>query len=394
MSKYFFSPLNQQTDLNNWNTYSGHGIGNLDYPQPFDTPVYAICDGVVTYVLNPSERFQDAQGNTYCCIQSSEASSGLGIPFKIRYLHGEYSVSVGDVVKKGQQIGTIQSYGNSTGPHLHIDFSANLSGAARDPAVYGSLDKASRIWTGISPSTIQNRRFKISENVDLNTITRLQNASGLSDNEIGYCWLVMAQTPEKRVPSDDGTGYNSVMDMSYKLTSDSDWDALYGMVAYEESVLFSEFDTNEEAKAILEWVVRVFRNRLFSGQSVDSICRWNSGLPGRTDAESRANQVPSNIKEFAKNIISGQDYFYVEKYAQRYKYGSWPDTTHWFNRLYSADTFYGGSSARWPNSTLAAIPFSYGPYFFFEGEFTIEVLNKFWPNGLSGESAYPNPYLS
>ena len=72
-----------QTPLSSWNTYSGHGIGNLDNPQAFDTPVYSICDGTVSYVLNPESRSSDAQGNTYCCIICPAEANNLGIEFKV-----------------------------------------------------------------------------------------------------------------------------------------------------------------------------------------------------------------------------------------------------------------------------------------------------------------------
>jgi hypothetical protein len=77
------------------------------------------------------------------------------------------------------------------------------------------------------------------------------------------------------------------MDASRILTSLSDpnsedWLPIYGMWKYEEGGIFTGESDYEKAAGISEWVVRVFRNRLIAGTSIDSICLWNSGLPGRT----------------------------------------------------------------------------------------------------------------
>lgn len=52
-----------------------------------------------------------------------------------RYAHGKsLAVKVGDIVRKGEVLGTIGSSGRSTGPHLH--FEVRLNGKAINPARY------------------------------------------------------------------------------------------------------------------------------------------------------------------------------------------------------------------------------------------------------------------
>ena len=388
MGKYYYHPLGENAP--NVNIFTGHSerdAGKLDFNYNDSsiegTPFYAMADGEIVFCGSWND------GNVAIVQKCND--SRLGITFYIRYLHGINNQELlGTVVKKGTELGKISNNGGKYQSHLHIDFSLESNGYS---PVLGKLNRSdinNMSWE-YTYSDGTKKTFNLSSKVDNNIITNWEAQEGHSGDIIGYLWLVFAQAPQYLTPSSSSV-YKGAIDVSEKFSSDSDWDALYGMLAYEESVLFDEFETNEEARAILEWIVRVFRNRLFSGSSINSICLWNSGEPGCAIAEQKASQVPENIRQFAKNIISGKDYFLVEKYAKKYKYGDWPNEDKWYDRLYSADTFYGGSSARWPESTLAALPFSYGPYFFFEGEFTNEVLSKFWPNGTGNDSAYPNPY--
>lgn len=164
MSNYFYHPLGDfcievpptggHSDGNNgyyWNTYNNHGRGNIDmgYKNPIDKPIYSMCDGEVLYVKKDgvwqSGRWED---NSYCCIKCAGATNNLGIDFKIRYLHGKFIVNQGDYVTKGTQIGTVYSYGNSTGPHLHIDFSDVVDHTATmGVGIYGSLNRSNSTWT-------------------------------------------------------------------------------------------------------------------------------------------------------------------------------------------------------------------------------------------------------
>ncbi len=62
-----------------------------------------------------------------------EVNHGGGIT--TRYAHAkEILVSVGDIVKQGQNLAKMGSTGRSTGPHVHFEVRKN--GKAVDPARY------------------------------------------------------------------------------------------------------------------------------------------------------------------------------------------------------------------------------------------------------------------
>lgn len=91
----------------------------VDIAGPTGTPVYAPVDGVVT--LNDDLYYS---GNTLILDHGMRVFS--------TFLHLDtITVQVGDVVKQGEQIGTIGSTGRSTGPHL--DWRINLGKVRLDP---------------------------------------------------------------------------------------------------------------------------------------------------------------------------------------------------------------------------------------------------------------------
>ena len=384
MGKYYYHPMGENALKSHIFTYPGghEDGGKLDINYSDGSiegePFYAIADGEIVFCGTWSD-------GTVAIVQKC-TDSKLGKTFYIRYLHGKNNSSLlGQNVSKGTQLGTVSNNEGVYSSHLHIDFSTIQNDYA---GIIGSLDRTNSTWT--YDGTTHNLISKI----DYNTIDRWESEGGFTDDNVGYLWLLFAQNATYLTPSSFGN-YNEAMDISSQL-SDDDWNALYGLIAYEESVLFDDFDTNEVYRAILEWIIRVFRNRLFSGISINSICVWDTlnNSPGYNRCLELASSVPDNIKNFAKDIISGRDKFLVEKYAEQYRYDGWSNDNQWYDRLYSANTFYGGNSARSGFATLAQIPFPRGPYFFFEGDLssTEKVRTKFWPNGLDGQSAYPNPY--
>ena len=101
---------------------SGHGWRNigegneyhygLDIGSPYGAPVVAAADGVVSHAAPLS-----TYGNLIMVTHSIE-----GQIYTTVYAHlSDFSVSQGQTVTKGQQIGSIGSTGRSTGPHLHFE---------------------------------------------------------------------------------------------------------------------------------------------------------------------------------------------------------------------------------------------------------------------------------
>lgn len=101
---------------------SGFHTG-LDFAAPEGTPIFAAADGVVV-----TAGWGGAFGN-YTVIEHADGTT-------THYAHqASQAVHVGDQVTAGQQIGTVGSTGNSTGPHLHFEVHS-ASGERMDPAAW------------------------------------------------------------------------------------------------------------------------------------------------------------------------------------------------------------------------------------------------------------------
>jgi len=94
----------------------------VDFASAYGDPVRAIAAGVVTW-----------SGKRYGYGLTVEVNHGGG--YVTRYAHNsENIVSVGQLVKKDEEIAKIGSSGRSTGPHLHLEVFKN--GRNVDPASY------------------------------------------------------------------------------------------------------------------------------------------------------------------------------------------------------------------------------------------------------------------
>lgn len=81
----------------------------LDFAAPSGTPVVAVANGVVT-----SASYDGSYGNKLV-LQLEDGT-------ELWYAHlTSFTASVGETVVGGQQVGTVGSTGNSTGPHLHLE---------------------------------------------------------------------------------------------------------------------------------------------------------------------------------------------------------------------------------------------------------------------------------
>lgn len=111
---------------------SRYGIRNgrphkgIDIAARTGTPIHAVLEGTVVY-----SGVQGGYGNVIV-IEHTDFVMTI-------YAHNERNlVSVGDVVSKGQQIATVGSTGDTTGPHLHFEY--RIKGKPINPERVLTLD--------------------------------------------------------------------------------------------------------------------------------------------------------------------------------------------------------------------------------------------------------------
>ena len=107
-------------------TYGPHAGGTfhpgIDLAAPAGTPVLAATNGLITYAS-----WETGYGN-YICVQATTVLSTC-------YAHlAVITVTVGQVVSVGRQLGLEGATGDATGPHLH--FEVRVDGHTVDPAPY------------------------------------------------------------------------------------------------------------------------------------------------------------------------------------------------------------------------------------------------------------------
>ncbi|MGA9173155.1 MAG: peptidoglycan DD-metalloendopeptidase family protein [Thermoactinomyces sp.] len=103
----------------------------IDFGGGLGTPIYAAADGVVV---------SSRPSYGYGWLITIYHGDYHGKPFFTRYAHSypdQVKVKVGEEVKAGQQISSIGSNGNSTGPHLHFEVRI---GYGDRPKPYNPLD--------------------------------------------------------------------------------------------------------------------------------------------------------------------------------------------------------------------------------------------------------------
>lgn len=105
-----------------YRTFDNSFHNGLDLAAPEGTPTYAADSGIVLYA-----RWSDSAGNWVVI------DHGNG--FVTKYMHHtSYTVTEGQYVEKGQQVGYVGNTGNSFGAHLH--FQVELNGTPVDPQLY------------------------------------------------------------------------------------------------------------------------------------------------------------------------------------------------------------------------------------------------------------------
>lgn len=105
-----------------YRTFDNSFHNGLDLAAPQGTPTYAAAAGTVLYA-----RWSDSAGNWVVI------DHGNGIVTKYMH-HTSYTVTEGQYVEKGQQVGYVGNTGNSFGAHLH--FQVEVNGTPVDPQLY------------------------------------------------------------------------------------------------------------------------------------------------------------------------------------------------------------------------------------------------------------------
>lgn len=123
--------------------YFGGTHSGLDIPMPVGTPLYAMWDGIVAW----SDVDTAANGGYGEYVRVSYPELGfdsLSGHMSLRDVHN------GDIVRRGQRIGTSGNTGNSTGPHLHLEIRLKLPNKAYRPGVSafsrGQVDPMAVKW--------------------------------------------------------------------------------------------------------------------------------------------------------------------------------------------------------------------------------------------------------
>ncbi len=124
--------------------HAGHDCGILTFThQSIGVPVFAAKDGTVTFAQDgfaDMNLFGSGQQGNIIAI-----NHGSGIETQYYHLkNGSVAVTVGQVVKAGQQIGMTASSGNSFGPHLH--FGTVINGVVYEPCA-GTCRAGSSGWS-------------------------------------------------------------------------------------------------------------------------------------------------------------------------------------------------------------------------------------------------------
>jgi hypothetical protein len=130
---------------------TGPGNDVQSYPQ-YGAPVYAVADGTVVSSRNTQpDEIPGALNNNLSEIEASGNSVVLKISEDryVLYAHlqaGSVRVAVGDVIKKGDEIGLIGNSGKTFAPHLHLHVSSSaVPGGDGVPFVFSSFSLLGRL---------------------------------------------------------------------------------------------------------------------------------------------------------------------------------------------------------------------------------------------------------
>ncbi|MEV6362577.1 DUF4185 domain-containing protein [Nocardia asteroides] len=122
----------------------------IDIAAPIGTPIFAPVDAVVVEGADRPPGAVSGFGNWVWL----DAQDGPGVDLIFGHMrHASILVKHGDRVRAGEQIASVGSEGESTGPHLHFEVwgpPGRLGGQARDPRGFlaGAVDPGAQVDTG------------------------------------------------------------------------------------------------------------------------------------------------------------------------------------------------------------------------------------------------------
>lgn len=120
----------------------------LDMAAPTGTPIHAIADGTVVHAGGG----KDGRSGMLVIIQSEIDGEIVEFWNVHMYPNGVF-VSEGDTVRVGDVIGEVGSYGNSTGPHLHLEIHtgdlSNSVTSAVDPQAWLAEHNATPVTSSV-----------------------------------------------------------------------------------------------------------------------------------------------------------------------------------------------------------------------------------------------------
>src|SRR5699024_6876283 len=112
-----------------WGRHSMHT--GIDFAAPAGTPIHVIADGVVEYV-GPG---QHGRSGTLVIVRHEIDGEDVW-SWYIHMYPGDVYVTEGQELRVGDVLGGVGSYGNSTGPHLHLEIHTDRELTTVDPATW------------------------------------------------------------------------------------------------------------------------------------------------------------------------------------------------------------------------------------------------------------------
>lgn len=213
--KYFPLPAGSYTISSPFGPRDGGFHYGMDFAAPMHTPIYAPADGVC---VEGSERF-DVQGFGRWVWLDCQSGSKVDVIVG----HLDPAVRSGDRVRAGQLIGYVNTYGESTGPHAHVEVwtpPGRVGGTAVDPASY---------FAGATHVTDTNQGRTVDD-----PVTRIQYSPNCHDGNRNVTWVA--------VHTQQGNGTAASL-TNFLCNPDSE--VSYNAVVDDtETVLVVDWDTN------------------------------------------------------------------------------------------------------------------------------------------------------